>query len=199
MCPITVNFINFRLGKPCADIYWNYSVKTSQVKSSKRIEMNEQNKREECARFVNSIMDNCSNMIRHVDSLFSVEKLRTFCNELLFMLDVLNQLAVTSGVTTSRTYTLSYIYHSEVEVEMTRDRRIDDLGNIILDVNNVTERFKFFARWTKEIDLLNEVIRIEYTFYMYFSALVECNPEFWSNKKKPHSVFKTKSPWWDRR
>ena len=66
---MTVNYLNFRLGTPCADIYRNYSVKTSQVKSSNRIEMNEENKKKECARFANSIMDNCSNMIRHVDSL----------------------------------------------------------------------------------------------------------------------------------
>ena len=63
--------------------------------------MNEENKKKECARFANSIMDNCSNMIRHVDSLLSVEKLCTFRNEMLFMLDVLNQLAITSGITPS--------------------------------------------------------------------------------------------------
>ena len=157
--------------------------------------MNEENKKKECARFANSIMDNCSNMIRHVDSLLSVEKLCTFCDEMLFMLDVLNQLAITSGITPSQTYRLSFLYDSEVE--MTCENRIDDLGNIILDVYNVTECFKFFARWTKEIDLLNKVLRIVYTFHMYFSALVKCNPEFWPNHNKPHGVLKTKSPWWD--
>ena len=126
-----------------------------------------------------------------------MDKICTIRDEILFILDVLNQLATTCGITPSKTYSLSYMY--DAEVEMTRDRRIDDLGNIILDVYNVSERFKFFVRWTKDIELLNEVIRIVYAFHMFLSALVRCNPEFWPNKKKPFYVLKTKSPFWDGR
>ena len=190
-------YFTFSLGTPCADVYQNYDVKTSKVKSSNRIEMNEENRRKESGRFAESIMNNCSQLIRHVDSLLSMDKICKLRDEILFILDMLNQLAITCGTSPSRMYRNSYMYDSEVE--MTRDRRIDDLGNIILDLHTVCERLKFFVRWTRQIDLLNEVIRILYAFHMYVSSIVECNPEFWPNKKKPHYVLKTKSPWWDRR
>ena len=125
----------------------------------------------------------------------SVDKICRVREDLLFILHTLNAAGTQFGVTPSQMYLISDVFVSNSNI--TQKMRRDELSNIIYDVYTVSERFMFFVRWTSDVEYLNEIMRILYTFHMYLSALYECNPEFWPNRKKPQNLWKTKSPFWD--
>ena len=157
--------------------------------------MTVENKKKKASGCADSILNTCSSLIRHLNSVTSVEKICRVREDLLFILRMLNAAGSQFGVTPSTMYRVSDVYVSNNNV--TLKMRRNELSNIIYDLYTVSERFMFFVRWTNDVQYLNQIMRILYTFDMYLSALRKCNPEFWPNRKKPQYCWKTKSPFWD--
>ena len=154
-----------------------------------------ENKKKKASGYADSILNICSSLIRHLNSVTSVEKICRIRENLLFILRMLNAAGNEFGVTPSNMYRISDVYVSNSDV--TPKMRRNELSNIIYDLYTVSERFMFFVRWTNDVQYLNQIMRILYTFDMYLSAVRKCNPEFWPNRKKPQYLWKTKSPFWD--
>ena len=74
----------FSLGTQCADMYLTFEVNTSKVKSSRRIEMNYENKKARAVELAESIMNQCVILYNNLQSVVKVEKCVgyaiTFCS-----------------------------------------------------------------------------------------------------------------------
>ena len=106
-------------------------------------------------------------------------------DELLFILQMLNQIGSKCDVTPSTTFHGSLEYYPGL-----LDMRKEESSDIIYDINKVTERIKFSLRWTQDVQLLNRCSRLLFTFSEYLSDIISMNPEFLEEHRKPMNVWK---------
>ena len=73
-------------------MYLTFEVNTSKVKSSRRIEMNYENKKARAVGLAESIMNQCVILYNNLRSVVKVEKMCRLRDNFLFMLGMLNSL-----------------------------------------------------------------------------------------------------------
>ena len=57
----------------------------------------------------------------------------------------------------------------------------------------MAEGLKFFLHSTDDLDIVNRVVHILYTFNYYFTSVIESNLEFAHNKDKPQTMWRVRS------
>ena len=56
----------------------------------------------------------------------------------------------------------------------------------------MAEGLMFFLRSTDDVDIVNRVVCIMYTFNYYFTSVIESNLEFANNKDKPQTMWRVR-------
>ena len=56
----------------------------------------------------------------------------------------------------------------------------------------MAEGLMFFLRSTDDVDIVNRLVRILYTFNYYFTSVIESNLEFAHNKDKPQTMWRVR-------
>ena len=166
-------------------MYLTFEVNTSKVKSSRRVEMNYENKKGRAVGLAESIMNKCVILYNNLQSVVKVDKMCRLHDNFLFILGMLNSLASQCDVMPSTIYTTSVAYYP-----LLVDMRKDEALNILYDMFKVTERIKFSLRWTQDIPLLNRSSRLLFTLSTYLCALTSTNPEFFEKHRKPMNMWK---------
>ena len=165
-------------------MYLTFEVNTSKVKSSRRIEMNYENKKGRAVGLAESIMNQCV-ILYNLRSVVKVDKMCRLCNNFLFILRMLNSLGSQCDVMPSTIYRASFAYYPLL-VDMHKDEAL----NIIYDMFKVMERIKLSLRWTQDIPLLNRSSRLLFTLSTYLCAVTSTNPEFFEKHRKPMNMWK---------
>ena len=166
-------------------MYLSFEVNTSKVKSSRRIEMNYENKKARAVGLVESIMNQCVILYNNLQSVVKVEKMCRLCDNFLFILGMLNSLGSQCNAMPSTIYRASFAYYPLL-VNMRKDEAL----NIVYDMFKVMERIKFSLRWTQDIPLLNHSSRLWFTLSTYLCAVTSTNPEFFEKHRKPMNMWK---------
>ena len=166
-------------------MYLTFEVNTSKVKSSRRIEMNYENKKARAVGLAESIMNQCVILYNNLRSVVKVDKMCRLRDNFLFILGMLNSLGSQCDVMPSTLYHASFAYYP-----LLVDMRKDEMLNIIYDMFKVTERIKFSLRWTQDIPLLNRSSRLLFTLSTYLCAVTSTNPEFFEKHRKPMNMWK---------
>ena len=166
-------------------MYLTFEVNTLKVKSSRRIEMNYENKKARAVGLAESIMNQCVILYNNLRSVVKVDKMCRLHDNFLFILGMLNSLGSQCDVMPLTIYRASFAYYPLL-VDMHKDEAL----NIIYDMFKVTERIKFSLRWTQDIPLLNRSSRLLFTLSTYLCALTSTNPEFFEKHRKPMNMWK---------
>ena len=166
-------------------MYLTFEVNTSKVKSSRRIEMNYENKKARAVGLAESIMNQCVILYNNLRSVVKVDKMCRLRDNFLFILGMLNSLGSQCDVMPSTLYRASFAYYP-----LLVDMRKDEMLNIIYDMFKVTERIKFSLRWTQDIPLLNRSSRLLFTLSTYLCAVTSTNPKFFEKHRKPMNMWK---------
>ena len=104
----------------CADMYLTFEVNTSKVKSSRRIEMNYENKKARAVGMAESIMNQCVILYNNLQSVVKVDKMCRLCDNFLFILGMLNSLGSQCDVMPSTLYCARFAYYPLL-VDMRKD------------------------------------------------------------------------------
>ena len=166
-------------------MYLMFEVNTSKVKSSRRIEMNYENKKARAVGLAELIMNHCVTLYNNLQSVVKVDKMCRLGDNFLFMLGMLNSLGSQCNVMPSTIYHASLAYYP-----LLVDMRKDEALNILYDMFKVMERIKFSLRWSQDIPLLNSSSRLLFTLSTYLCAVKSTNPEFFGKHRKPMNKWK---------
>ena len=166
-------------------MYLTFEVNTSKVKSSRRIEMNYENKKARAVGLAELIMNHCVILYDNLQSVVKVDKMCRLGDNFLFMLGMLNSLGSQCNVMPSTIYHASLAYYP-----LLVDMRKDEALNILYDMFKVMERIKFSLRWSQDIPLLNCSSRLLFTLSTYLCAVKSTNPEFFEKHRKPMNMWK---------
>ena len=56
----------------------------------------------------------------------------------------------------------------------------------------MAEGLMFFLRTSDDVDIVNRVVRILYTFNYYFTSVIESHLKFADNKDKPQTMWRVR-------
>ena len=174
------------MGPKVADIYRTCEVNTSRIKTSTRIEMNMVNKKIRGHHIAEDIMDQCCHLSKFVGTVTSIRKICHLREGITFIKDFLNKFVNPLGIYPFNTFgTTDYFPHL-------LKLRTEEISNCLYDIYKMAEGLMFFLRSTDDVDIVNRVVRILYTFNYYFTSVIESNLEFAHNKDKPQTMWRVR-------
>ena len=112
-------------------MYLTFEVNTSKVKSSRRIEMNYDNKKARAVGLAESIMNQCVILYNNLRSVVKVDKMCRLRDNFLFILGMLNSLGSQCDVMPSTLYCASFAYYPLL-VDMRKDETLNETFMICL-------------------------------------------------------------------
>ena len=172
------------MGPKVADIYRTCEVNTSRIKTSTRIEMNMVNKKSRGRRIAEDIMDQCCHLSKFVGTVTSIRKICHLRQGIMFIKDFLNKFVNPLGIYPFNTFgTTDYFPHL-------LKLCTEEISNCLYDIYKMAEGLMFFLRRTDDVDIVNRVVRILYTFNYYFTSVIESHLEFAHNKDKPQTMWR---------
>ena len=179
-------FTYFSLGRKVADIYKRCEVNTSRIKTSTWIEMNMINKKMRGRHITEDIMDQCCHLSKFIGTVTSIPKICQLRECVTFIKDFLNKFVNPLGIYPFHTFgTTDYFPHL-------LKLRTEEILNCLYDIYKMAEGLMFFLRRTDDVDIVNRVVCILYTFNYYFSSVIESNLEFANNKDKPQTMWRVR-------
>ena len=174
------------MGPKVADIYRTCEVNTSRIKTSTRIEMNMVNKKNRGCHIAEDIMDQCCHLSKFVGTVTSIQKICHLRQGITFIKDFLNKFVNPLGIYPSNTFgTTDYFPHL-------LKLCTEEISNCLDDIYKMAEGLMFFLRRTDDVDIVNIVVCILYTFNYYFTSVIESHLEFAHNKDKPQTMWRVR-------
>ena len=174
------------MGPKVADIYRTCEVNTSRIKTSTWIEMNIVNKKIRGRYIAEDIMDQCCHLSIFVGTVTPIRRICHLRHGITFIKDFLNKFVNPLGIYPFNTFgTTDYFPHL-------LKLRTEEISNCLYDIYKMAEGLMFFLHSTDDVDIVNRVVHIVYTFNYYFTSVIESNLEFAHNKDKPQTMWRVR-------
>ena len=130
------------------------------------------------------IMDQCCHLSKFVGTVTFIRKICHLREGITFIKDFLNKFVNPLGIYPFNTFgTTDYFPHL-------LKLCTEEISNCLYDIYKMAEGLMFFLRSTDDVDIVNRVVRILYTFNYYFTSVIESNLEFAHNKDKPQTMWR---------
>ena len=128
------------------------------------------------------IMDQCCHLSKFIGTVTSIRKISRFRKSITFIKDFLNNFVNPLGIYPFNTFGTTEYYPLLVKLHS------EEISNCLYDIYKMAEGIMFFLRTTENLDIVNTVVHILYTFNYYFASIKEKNLEFAQNKHKPQTM-----------
>ena len=141
--------------------------------------MNMVNKKNRGRNIAEDIMDQCCHLSKFVGTVTSIRKICRLRQGIMFIKDFLNKF-----VNPFNTFgTTDYFPHL-------LKLCTEEISNCLYNIYKMAEGLMFFLHTTDDLDIVNRVVRILYTFNYYFTSVIESHLEFAHNKDKPQTMWR---------
>ena len=125
--------------------------------------MNMMNKKIRGRYITEEIMDQCCHLSKFIGTVTSIQKISRFRKSITFIKDFLNNFVNPLGIYPFNTFGTTKYYPLLLKLCS------EEILNCLYDIYKMAEGIMFFLCTTEDLDIVNTVVNILYTFNYYFA------------------------------